>query len=113
MATGLAAIPLLAAKLWSVYPKLFKWPPFRDPVHALERASILLLTSTVLFELVTGLLNIARWYTPMPFGFVGAHYWTAWIAAGPSWFTWRSNYRSFARHCHRPGRLRLRRLLMG
>src|SRR6185369_13370935 len=27
VATGIALIPLLAAKLWSVYPKLFTWPP--------------------------------------------------------------------------------------
>ena len=29
VATGLASIPLLFAKLWTVYPKLFTWPPFR------------------------------------------------------------------------------------
>ena len=28
VATGLASIPLLLAKLWAVYPKLFTWPPF-------------------------------------------------------------------------------------
>jgi hypothetical protein len=82
VATGLAAIPLLAAKLWSVYPRLFTWPPFRDPVHALERLSIALLSGAALFQLVTGLLNIALWYTPMPFGFIAAHYWTAWLAIG-------------------------------
>ena len=32
---------LLSAKLWSVYPKLFTWPPVRDLVHALERLSVL------------------------------------------------------------------------
>ena len=26
VATGLASIPLLFAKLWSVYPRLFQWP---------------------------------------------------------------------------------------
>ncbi|MEV6527370.1 molybdopterin-dependent oxidoreductase [Longispora sp. NPDC051575] len=82
VATGLAAVPLLAAKLWSVFPKLFAWPPFRDPVHALERLSVLVLASSALFQLVTGVLNIARWYDPMPFGFVAAHYWTAWLAIG-------------------------------
>ncbi|MEV6527892.1 molybdopterin-dependent oxidoreductase [Longispora sp. NPDC051575] len=82
VATGLAAVPLLAAKLWSVFPKLFAWPPFRDPVHALERLSVLVLASSALFQLVTGVLNIARWYDPMPFGFIAAHYWTAWLAIG-------------------------------
>src|SRR5258708_39560026 len=32
VATGLASIPLLAVKLWSVFPRLFKWPALRDPV---------------------------------------------------------------------------------
>ena len=82
VATGLAAIPLLAAKLWSVYPRLFAWPPLRDPAHALERLSIALLSGAALFQLVTGLLNIALWYAPMPFGFIAAHYWTGWLAIG-------------------------------
>ena len=80
--TGLATIPLLSAKLWSVYPRLFTWPPLRSVAHALERAGIALLVAAALFELVTGLLNIALWYSPMPFGFIAAHFWTAWLAIG-------------------------------
>lgn len=34
---GLATIPLLLAKLWSVYPRLWQWPPFRSLSHAVER----------------------------------------------------------------------------
>src|SRR5213082_3400529 len=34
--TGLVSVPLLLAKLWSVFPKLFEWPPARSVVHALE-----------------------------------------------------------------------------
>ena len=30
VATGIAAVPLLFAKLWSVFPRLFPWPPARD-----------------------------------------------------------------------------------
>jgi DMSO/TMAO reductase YedYZ molybdopterin-dependent catalytic subunit len=82
VATGLATIPLLAAKLWSVYPRLFAWPPLRDVRHALERASILVLVAAALFQLVTGVLNIARWYALMPFGFTAAHHWIAWVAVG-------------------------------
>ena len=48
-----------AAKLWSVYPKLFRWPPVRDPAHALERLGVAVLVAAALFQLVTGLLNIA------------------------------------------------------
>ncbi|MEV4709466.1 hypothetical protein [Actinoplanes sp. NPDC049316] len=40
VATGLACIPLLGAKLWSVYPRLFERPAVRSVSHALERASI-------------------------------------------------------------------------
>ena len=36
VATGLATIPILGAKLWTVYPRLFTWPPVRDARHALE-----------------------------------------------------------------------------
>ncbi len=82
VATGLATIPLLAAKLWSVYPRLFRWPPVRDPVHAVERLSIAALVAAALFEIVTGVLNISLWYAPMPFFFPSAHYWVAWLAAG-------------------------------
>ncbi|MEO7260061.1 MAG: molybdopterin-binding protein, partial [Jatrophihabitantaceae bacterium] len=31
--TGLVSIPLLITKLWSVFPKLFQWPPVRSVVH--------------------------------------------------------------------------------
>lgn len=82
VATGLAAIPLLLAKLWAVYPKLFTWPPARDAAHALSRLGVLALVASVVFELASGVLNIARWYTPLGFSFPVAHYWTAWIATG-------------------------------
>jgi DMSO/TMAO reductase YedYZ molybdopterin-dependent catalytic subunit len=82
VATGLATVPLLGAKLWSVYPRLFAWPPLRDARHAAERAGVALLVSTALFQLVTGVLNIAQWYALMPFYFPTAHYWTAWLVAG-------------------------------
>ena len=35
--TGIAAIPLLLAKLWSVIPKLFSWPPLISAAQAIER----------------------------------------------------------------------------
>jgi hypothetical protein len=82
VATGLATIPLLAAKLWSVYPRLFHWPPARDLAHATERLSVAVLVAAALFELVTGVLNISLWYAPMPFFFPAAHYWVGWLAVG-------------------------------
>jgi hypothetical protein len=82
VATGFASVGLLAAKLWSVYPKLWEWPPARDARHALERLSVLLLVAAALFQLTTGILNVAGWYSAMPFAFIAAHYWTAWLAIG-------------------------------
>jgi hypothetical protein len=81
VSSGIAAIPLLFAKLWTVYPKLFAWPPLKSIGHALERLSILVLFSGAMFELVTGLLNTAQWY-PWKFPFIQAHYWVAWITVG-------------------------------
>jgi len=82
VATGLACVPLLGAKLWSVYPRLFSWPPARNLAHAIERASIAVLVAAALFQLFSGILNISRWYAPMPFFFTAGHYWSAWLAIG-------------------------------
>jgi DMSO/TMAO reductase YedYZ molybdopterin-dependent catalytic subunit len=81
VSSGIAAIPLLFAKLWTVYPKLFEWPPLKSVAHALERLSILVLFAGAMFELVTGLLNAAQWY-PWKFPFIQSHYWVAWITVG-------------------------------
>jgi DMSO/TMAO reductase YedYZ molybdopterin-dependent catalytic subunit len=79
--SGIAAIPLLVAKLWTVYPKLFGRPVVRSLSHALERGSILLLSGAAFFELVTGLFNSAQNYL-WGFYFPTAHYAVAWIAIG-------------------------------
>ncbi|TDB94166.1 molybdopterin-dependent oxidoreductase [Actinomadura sp. 7K534] len=78
---GLATIPLLLAKMWTVYPRLFQWPPVRSVGHAVERALIFVLVGAALFQVVTGLLNISYWYA-FPFFFTSAHYWTAYILVG-------------------------------
>ncbi|GIM89760.1 molybdopterin-dependent oxidoreductase [Paractinoplanes toevensis] len=82
VATGLACVPLLGVKLWSVYPRLFTWPPVRSLVHAAERAGVALLVAAALFQVVSGILNVARWYAPMPFFFTTGHYWVAWLVVG-------------------------------
>jgi DMSO/TMAO reductase YedYZ molybdopterin-dependent catalytic subunit len=81
VASGLIAIPLLLVKLWTVYPRLFQWPPARSVLHALERLSVGVLAACGLFELFTGLLNTLQWY-PWPFPFIQTHYWVAWILVG-------------------------------
>jgi DMSO/TMAO reductase YedYZ molybdopterin-dependent catalytic subunit len=82
VATGIATVPILLAKLWSVYPKLFEWPPVRNLAHLLSRLSVFVLIGAALAQVTTGILNIARWYPPMPFFFTVAHHWLAWIAIG-------------------------------
>ena len=81
VATGTAAIPLLLAKLWTVYPKLFAWPPLRSLAHGLERASVAVLVAGAVFELATGLLNTVQWY-PWPFPFIQVHWAVAWLVTG-------------------------------
>jgi hypothetical protein len=81
VATGLASIPLLFAKLWTVYPKLFQWPPFTNVAHLIERVSLVPLIGGGLFELFTGLANINQWY-PWPFNFRTVHFAVAWITIG-------------------------------
>ena len=76
MNVGLVAIPILLAKLWSVIPRLFAFPPVRSPAQALERLSIALLVASAVFELVTGVINAQYWY-PFKFNFVVAHYYGA------------------------------------
>ena len=79
--SGIASIPLLLAKLWSVFPKLFGRPVVRSLPHALERLSILVLSGSAFFELSTGLLNTAQNY-PWGFYFPQVHYAVAWLAIG-------------------------------
>lgn len=78
---GLMAIPLLLAKLWSVFPRLFAWPPARSPAAAIERASLLFLVGGAVFEFATGVMNIQVFY-PWHFNFVRAHYYGAWVFIG-------------------------------
>ena len=73
---GLVVIPFLLAKLWSVIPRLFAWPPAASPAQALERLSIALLVASSIFELATGVANAQYWY-PFKFNFVVAHYYGA------------------------------------
>ncbi|XLE11810.1 molybdopterin-dependent oxidoreductase [Streptomyces sp. Pv4-95] len=78
---GVVLIPILLAKLWSVIPKLFSWPPLRSPSQALERLSLLLLVGGALFEFVTGVLNIQLHYI-FPGSFYTLHFYGAWVFIG-------------------------------
>ncbi len=78
---GLVLVPLVLAKLWSVMPKLFAWPPSRSLAQVVERLSLLLLVGGVLFEIATGVLNIQYDYL-FGFNFYTAHFYGAWVFIG-------------------------------
>ena len=75
---GLVVIPVVLAKLWSVIPRLFAWPPSRSVAQVLERVTLLMLVGGILFEIVTGVLNIQYDYI-FGFSFYTAHYFGAWV----------------------------------
>ena len=82
--TGIAAIPLLLVKLWTVFPLLLQSLPAGSGARlraAGERLSNAVLVSSALFLLVTGLLNSTQWY-PWEFSFRRTHYALAWVAVG-------------------------------
>jgi len=81
VALGLALVPIVFAKLWSVIPKLFEWPSVHSVAHALDRISLLLLVGGVVFEFVTGILNVQIFYV-FPFSFYTAHLYGAWVFIG-------------------------------
>lgn len=78
---GTALIPLLLAKLWTVYPLLFAWPPARSIGGVLERAAIALLVAASFVELATGLANTFQWY-PWSFRFRETHFALGWAIVG-------------------------------
>lgn len=79
--TGVASIPLLAVKLWSVAPKFWRRPLLGGLLLALERGSILVLIAACGFELLTGLANVAQFYG-WTFFFPRMHFAMAFVAVG-------------------------------
>jgi DMSO/TMAO reductase YedYZ molybdopterin-dependent catalytic subunit len=72
---GLALVPVVLAKLWSVVPKLFAWPPWRSVASLLERLSLVLVVGGVIFEMTTGILDIEY---HQPISFYTGHMYGAW-----------------------------------
>lgn len=75
---GLALVPVVIAKLWSVIPRLFVWPPVRSLAQAIERIALIMLVGGILFEMATGILNIQYFYI-FGFSFYTGHYFGAWV----------------------------------
>lgn len=81
VAAGIAAMPVLLAKLWVVWPRFVSWPPVKNVAHLVERIGIFPLVAGGIFMVFSGIANIAQWY-PWRFGFPAAHYWMAWVTIG-------------------------------
>jgi len=81
VAAGIAALPVLLAKLWLVWPRLLSVPPFRRLSDVVERVGLLALVGGGIFQVWTGVANIAQWY-PWRFSFTASHYEVAWITMG-------------------------------
>ncbi|HVW31523.1 MAG TPA: molybdopterin-dependent oxidoreductase [Acidimicrobiia bacterium] len=81
VASGIASLPVLLAKLWVVWPRFVSFPPGRRLADAVERLGVLALVTGGIFMVFSGVANIAQWY-PWHFSFTAAHYWTAWITIG-------------------------------
>jgi hypothetical protein len=81
VATGIASIPLLFAKLWAVWPRFFSWRPVTGLAHGVERLSILPLVGGALFQVCTGVPNLFHWYW-FKFSFTQAHYDCSYILIG-------------------------------
>jgi DMSO/TMAO reductase YedYZ molybdopterin-dependent catalytic subunit len=78
---GLVAVPFLLAKLWSVIPRLFAWPPVSSPAQAIERIGITMLVASAIFQFATGIVNVQYWYA-FHFNFVVAHYYGGVVFVG-------------------------------
>ena len=81
VATGTASVPLLLAKMYAAYPRLFERPLLGRPVRALERGSIAVLVASAFLQVFTGIANGAGWYV-FGFGFTQVHFAFAWVAIG-------------------------------
>ena len=81
VACGIASMPVLAAKLWVVWPRFVAWPPVKSVGHLVERIGLLPLVAGGIFMVFSGIANIAQWY-PWRFAFPAAHYWVAWVVMG-------------------------------
>lgn len=81
VATGTACVPLLLAKMYAAYPRLFERPLLAGPLRMLEQGSIAVLVASAFLQVFTGVANVAQWYV-FGFGFTPVHFALAWVAIG-------------------------------
>jgi hypothetical protein len=81
VSVGLALIPAVMVKQWSVMPRFVVWSRPRGVIDAVERLSLVFLVAGIFFELATGVLFVEYW-VPFSFGFTAAHLYGAWVFFG-------------------------------
>jgi len=81
VASGIASVPVLIAKLWLVWPRFVALPPVKRASHLVERGGLFPLVAGGIFMIFSGVANIAQWY-PWRFSFTAAHFWMAWVTIG-------------------------------
>lgn len=79
---GILCFPLILAKLYAIYPQLFKYPPVKSVKDVLERGSIALFVASSLVQIVIGLINTYQWYQLFPFPFRQTHYALSYVVIG-------------------------------
>jgi hypothetical protein len=81
IASGIASVPVLIAKLWLVWPRFVAFPVAKRLSHIVERIGLFPLVAGGIFMTFSGVANIAQWY-PWRFSFRASHFWMAWVTMG-------------------------------
>jgi hypothetical protein len=81
VASGIASVPVLIAKLWLVWPRFVAFPVARRASQFVERIGLFPLVAGGIFMTFSGVANIAQWY-PWKFSFTASHFWMAWVTMG-------------------------------
>jgi DMSO/TMAO reductase YedYZ molybdopterin-dependent catalytic subunit len=79
---GLALLPLVLGKMWSIMPSLYKWPPADSLGHALERISLLFVIGGIFFQIFTGLFYIQNFVILHNIQSNKLHFYGNWIFIG-------------------------------
>ena len=105
VASGIASVPVLVAKLWLVWPRFVAFPVAKRLSHLVERIGLFPLVGGGLFMAFSGVANIAQWY-PWRFSFRASHFWMAWVTMGAIvahvGAKWAITRRALARPSRRP-----------
>jgi len=81
VASGIASVPVLIAKLWLVWPRFVAFPVAKRAGQFVERIGLFPLVAGGIFMTFSGVANIAQWY-PWKFSFTASHFWMAWVTMG-------------------------------